>query len=444
VLDDALPDGQLRHEILWRIPREELATLIDGCQQVRQGDDGSHLGLTARWYSYTREYSPALLEKTPFRFAAHSALGRAIAYLRAVNRERRRKLGSEVPIDFLPPRWRRHVLARSARGAGEISRPHYELALLTTLNEQLKSGDVTVAHSRRWANFEDYLIPREAWATEREQHYAALGLPTDSDTYLQQLEARMPEVELIDALIDVDNETDCLRHCLRRDQGRSLPPAIQRRNVLAALVAVGCNIGPSRMAAASGLSVWEISQAADWYLTPEALKAVSVDLVNFALHLPMSHLYGLGDTCSADGMRFYVPVDILAADFSHLLHGRGVTLLAHTGENAMRLYQQPVPCRLREATFVLDGLMEHETELDPRTVYTDTHGYTDVVMATAALLGKSLAPRIARMHKQTLYKLNRSRQYPNLGPILEGTVKPHLVRRAWDETVRGSAACTRP
>ena len=91
-----------------------------------------------------------------------------------------------------------------------------------------------------------------------------------------------------------------------------------------------------------------------------------MDLVNFAIHLPMSHCYGLGETCSADGIRFYVPVDILAADFSHLLHGRGVTLYAHTGENAMRLHQEPIPCRLREATFVLDGLMEHETEMDPR------------------------------------------------------------------------------
>jgi len=59
-----------------------------------------------------------------------------------------------------------------------------------------------------------------------------------------------------------------------------------------------------------------------------------------------------------------------------------------------------------------------------------------VVMATAALLGKSLAPRIARMHEQTLYKLDPSRHYAQLDPILDGTVKPHLVRRAWDETVR--------
>jgi len=121
---------------------------------------------------------------------------------------------------------------------------------------------------------------------------------------------------------------------------------------------------------------------------------------------------------------------------SAISYGPGVTLYAHTGENAMRLHQEPIPCRLREATFVLDGLMEHETELDPRTVYTDTHGYTEVVMATAGLLGKSLAPRIASMHEQTLYKLDRSRRHAHLDPILDGTVKPHLVRRAWDETVR--------
>ena len=42
------------------------------------------------------------------------------------------------------------------------------------------------------------------------------------------------------------------------------------------------------MAPASGLSVWEISEAADWYLTTEALKAASVDLVNFAIRLRAS------------------------------------------------------------------------------------------------------------------------------------------------------------
>ena len=70
---------------------------------------------------------------------------------------------------------------------------------------------------------------------------------------------------------------------------------------------------------------------------------------------------------SVDGMRFYVPVNLLAADYSPILQGMGVTLLAHTSDSYLRPFQQPIPCRLREATFNLDGLVEHDTELHPKT-----------------------------------------------------------------------------
>jgi len=98
---------------------------------------------------------------------------------------------------------------------------------------------------------------------------------------------------------------------------------------------------------------------------------------------------GRGITCSADGMRFYVPVNILAADYSHVLQNRGVTLYAHTADNCLRIHRQPIPGRLREAAFSLDGLLEHDIELDPRICYTDTHGFTEVTMATAALLASN-------------------------------------------------------
>jgi hypothetical protein len=80
-----------------------------------------------------------------------------------------------------------HVVRKDSSGALVASRPHYEPTLLTTLNERLKSGDVTVSHSRRWSDFEEYLIPRPRWINERAQHYAALELPLDADGYLSQL-----------------------------------------------------------------------------------------------------------------------------------------------------------------------------------------------------------------------------------------------------------------
>ena len=57
-------------------------------------------------------------------------------------------------------------------------------------------------------------------------------------------------------------------------------------------------------------------------------------------------------------------------------------------------------------------------------------------MATAALLGFELAPRIRDIKDQTLYKMERHQRYPHLDPILTGTIRPHLIRQAWDEVVR--------
>ena len=417
VLDDSIPDDQLRKQIFALLPSDDITRLVEGCRSLRAGNDGSPLGLVHHWYGYTRKYSPDLLEKTPFQFVESSPLGRAVIYLRKINLDGTRKVLADAPVEFLPRRWVKHVVRNDEKDESVISRPHYEPALLTTLNERLKSGDVTVSYSRRWTDFEEYLIPRSIWTAKRSAHYANLGLPLDVDTYLAGLsdhlktvtegidkrapqnqaltidgkkgefhlaalkaadkpdavgilkcliESRLPKIDLVDILIDIDNQTNFLRHFLHGgDSGQS--PAGRRRNVLAALLAIGCNIGCQRMALASGLNFHEISLVADWYLTEDALKAACIDIINFAFRLPISQVYGTGTTCSADGMRFYVPIHILAADYSHVLQGRGVTLYAHTADNFLRMHQQPVPCRLREAAFCLDGLMEHDTELDPKS-----------------------------------------------------------------------------
>lgn len=489
VIDETIPDAELRAQIFAHWSNADITTVVDACRQMRVRDDGSALNLLAAWYGQTRKYSPTLLAVTPFDFTRHQALGEAVNYLNKVNRDDGTKFGNDAPTNFLARRWQKYVISRNADGASVVSRPFYELAVLTTLNDRLKAGDVSVTDSRRWTDFDDYLIPTEEWQRTRQQHYAALGLPVDADAFIHRLgehlasittqvdahvpanksltidaakgefslaalvghdssetvkrlkhliETGLPHTELTDILIDLDNETDFLRHFI--SHGTYTPnsvTALHRRNVLAALIAVGCNIGPQRMVlAAPGLNLRDISAIADWCFSEEALKAAVIELVNYAVGLPLTKLYGSGHTCSADGMRFYVPVNVLAADYSPLLHARGVTMLTHTSDNYLQFYQQAVPCKLREATFNLDGLVEHDTELDPKTCYTDTHGYTEVVMATAALLGFELAPRIKDIKDQTLYNMDCRQSYSHLDPLLTGHIRPHLIRQSWDEVVR--------
>jgi hypothetical protein len=176
VLDDSIADAALRAAIFARLPSAEISRLVDGCRTLRASNEGSHLGVIHHWYGYTRKYSPALIEQSPFQFAEGSPIGPAVLYMKEVNRDQSRKLSADAPIDFLPRRWMKHVVRKDASGETTISRPHYEPALLTTLNENIKSGDVTVSYSRRWTDFEEYLIPRMTWWEKRAQYYAALGL----------------------------------------------------------------------------------------------------------------------------------------------------------------------------------------------------------------------------------------------------------------------------
>jgi TnpA family transposase len=445
-------------------------------------------------YGETRKYSPQMLLNTPFQFKEDSPVGAAVAYLNNVNQEGRRKLDNSAPTAFLSKRWRKHVI-REESGKTVISRPHYEIALFSTMNESIKSGEVTVSNSRRWGDLEDLLIPVEEWHETKLAHYKKLNLPVDSveliTTLRQELETiaatadngvpankllkidsekgiftlspfeggdkkrarrikqlrtliqtELPRIDLVDILIDLDSATGFLRHfvtpALRETR---LSSETLRQNAIAGLIAIGCNIGPYRMAMATpGITHSEISAMADWFFTRDSLKAAAIELVNYGFGLSISGNFGTGDTCSADGMRFYSPSNLLRTDYSPMLKDRGITLITHTADNLLMLHQQPVPCKLREAAYDLDGLLEHGTELEPTVCFTDTHGYTETVLAAASLLGFQMAPRIKDIKDKTLYRFERGPSYDHLDPIIKGTIKTHLVHATWDEIVRVMAS----
>jgi hypothetical protein len=102
--------------------------------------------------------------------------------IRRINKEARLCSVQDAPLSFVPKRWSKYFVGKDAGATVIVSRPAYELALLTTLNERIKSGDVTLVGSRRWGDFEDCLIPVEQWERERTEHYRVLQLPIIAET----------------------------------------------------------------------------------------------------------------------------------------------------------------------------------------------------------------------------------------------------------------------
>jgi TnpA family transposase len=63
----------------------------------------------------------------------------------------------------------------------------------------------------------------------------------------------------------------------------------------------------------------------------------------------------------------------------------------------------------RDATYVLDGLLYHESDLRIKEHYTDTAGFTDHVFALMHLLGFRFAPRIRCSGRQTAVRADFAR-----------------------------------
>jgi hypothetical protein len=69
----------------------------------------------------------------------------------------KRKVPENAPVDFVSAKWRPYVLDKE----GKIDRHYYEMCVLWELRGALRAGDVWLEGSRRYANPETYLIPRE-------------------------------------------------------------------------------------------------------------------------------------------------------------------------------------------------------------------------------------------------------------------------------------------
>jgi TnpA family transposase len=86
--------------------------------------------------------------------------------------------------------------------------------------------------------------------------------------------------------------------------------------------------------------------------------------------------------------------------------------------------------------YILDGLLEHQTQLRPVEVMTDTAGVSDVVFGLFWLLGYQFSPRLADIGETRFWRLDPTADYGVLNTIARSRVNTDLIRRNWDDILR--------
>ncbi len=98
---------------------------------------------------------------------------------------------------------------------------------------------------------------------------------------------------------------------------------------------------------------------------------------------------GDGTTSSSDGQCFKAGGRAESTGHINLKYGAepGKLFYTHISDQYAPFHSKVVNVGVRDSTYVLDGLLHHESDLRIEEHYTDTAGFTDHVFALMHLLG---------------------------------------------------------
>ena len=183
------------------------------------------------------------------------------------------------------------------------------------------------------------------------------------------------------------------------------------------------------MAQLADLSYRQLAWCTTWYLREETLTPAIAGIVNRHYRHPLARLWGGGTLSSSDGQRFPMTVRSQTATAipRYFGYGRGLTFYTWTSDQFSQYGSKPIPSTVRDATYVLDGILDNETELPIAEHTSDTAGYTDLVFSLFDLLGLQFSPRLRDLGDQKLYRFDTSIRYQNIGRLVRGILKPRLI-----------------
>lgn len=392
--------------------------------------------------------------------------------------ESKKKLGNDMPTDFLESRWIPYVV----KNDGTINSSYYEIAMFDSLRVEVLSGNIYVDKSNSYKSLDQYLISKEEFNAIlpdidkflnaypsydlyiksvkqalnegykfmakyllegndlhiKDHEFSANKLkaasPKEADGLRDELYALIPNIKLPDLLFEVAKWTDFCK-CL--SEGINLKTR-DISVVMAALMSLGTNMGAERMALSSnGISADQIATAIATYLSEDDLKKIQAILVNYQKTRGIAQYWGNGKSSSSDGMRVeYGGNSRIAVYNPHFGNKKGVTFYRFTSDQYSSYSVNVICTNEREAKYIIDGLLEHNTDLEIEEHYTDTAGYTDQVFGMCRLFGYLFSPRIRDVSNSVIYKFSDTAVPDELKDVSMQKIDDKAIEDNYNEILR--------
>lgn len=487
ILDDTYKDENLRETIFASIQRssiEEAVTIVD--EIARPQDGRFHQELIER-YRRVRMFLPPLLKAVSFQATASGRpVLRALQFLSRTKKSRVLTV-KDVPTGVVSSSWKRLVINK-----GEINVPAYTLCVLEKFQDSLHRRDIFIPESSRWGDTRTKLLTKESWESKRAAFCRSLGHSTDAEITLDKLKSQLdmayhqasnhfahneairieeknsksslvltpldeikepeslielrervssllPRIDLTEILLEIDAHTGFTEAFTHITESRSridhLPISVS-----AVLISEACNIGLEPLVKPNNsiLSRDRLSWVQQNYFRAETLTQANAALVDYQSKIPLAKIWGGGEVASADGLRFVTPLRTINAGHNPKYFGskKGITYYNYTSDQFTGFHGIVIPGTLKDSIYILEGLLEQQTSLQPSELMADTAGVSNLIFGLFWLLGYQFSPRLADICETTLCRIDPDVSYGIFDQLPYKKINVNRIKENLDDMFR--------
>jgi len=488
ILDEGTKDSQLREVIYAKLSKDQLSASIDTVNKIARPSNDNFRNEMVEQYGKVRRFLPRLLNDIVVKAAPAGKITlEALDYLAALGNSHIQTL-ENPPLDIITNPWKRLVFDKE----GRVTKRGYTLCFLDKLQDSLRRRDIYIENSDRWGDPRAKLLQEADWQVNRIQVCRSLGHPVKPDeaikcltsqldaTYKQvaanfdkndaitldhsgkkpaltitnldklddspslsilsqQVTNLLPKVDLTELLLEIHAHTGFLDEFIHVSESNARADDLAT-SICAVLIAEACNIGmePLIKSHIPALTRHRLSWVKHNYIRAETLVKSNALLVNHQSTLALANKWGGGEVASADGMRFVAPVRTVNAGPNKKYFGssRGITWYNFVSDQFSGFHGIVIPGTLRDSMFVLEGLLEQQTGLNPKEIMTDTTGTSDIVFGLFWLLGYQFSPRLADAGESVFWRIDKEADYGALNDIARGIIHPEKITQHWDDMMR--------
>lgn len=389
-------------------------------------------------------------------------------------------------LSWLNAEWRKLVIEKSpAFGTPVIHRRYFELAVMYQLRDELKNGDLFVPRGEKFDDFRESLVDNATLDLELPEFAETSSFPIDGKQFTLQLQQELTRVaRAVDARLPVNEHVEIVDGmvCLTKLKRAPLAEGVEQldlminerlvptsivdvivetvkwlhlekhfkplsgeqpklddllRRVVTTIFCYGCNLGPTQTARSiRHFTRRQIAWLDLKFVTEDTILSAVEDVINAYNRFELPTCWGAGTSASADGKQWRMYDQNLVSQYHIRYGGYGGIGYYHVSDKYIALYSRFISCSAYEAHYILDGLMENNSDVKPLNLHGDTHAQNYVVFGMAHLLGINLMPRIRQLKKLNMFRPARNTKYKHLNAVFAGLVDWALIERHWREMLR--------